>query len=224
MSTTAGGELNPVRLMGAGIQIWSAESMRFLGYGLLMLLASFVVTQLPIIGFPLALMLEGPLVAGVVHATRRIQLHERPEVDDFIAGFAQTLPLGIASLASALVAALGTVLLILPGLIAASVLWILIPVLVAEGGTLQSAFVRSWNLARPQLLPLVLLRLAFFVLEFLIVLPPMEALFKGVQPSIEQVLPALLGAWLLGPFKAILATLVYSRLRGGPERQLDERA
>jgi hypothetical protein len=224
MPATKPSSFTSTGLFKAGLHVWSMESTRFLGFGLLMLLGSFTVTQIPVLGIVLGLALEGPLVAGVALATRRVLLGERPEPEDFAGGFSNMrvfLLLASAALISMAIVGLGS-LLILPGIFAAAVFWIVVPVLVFEGGNVRTALKRCLELSRPQLFQLIVIRLLFLAVEVLVMIPVLEAMLAGGQPTLSQLMPGLLAAWLLGPFQAILATLAYFKLRGGPEGVLFE--
>ncbi len=224
MPATKPSSFTAMGLFKAGLHVWSLESTRFLGFGLLMLLGSFTVTQIPVLGFVLGLALEGPLVAGVALASRRVLLGERPETEDFAGGFSSVhafLLLASAALITMAIAGLGA-LLILPGIFAAAVFWIVIPVLVFEGGNVRTALKRCLELSRPHLFQLILIRLIFLAVEVLVMIPVLEAMLAGGQPTLNQLLPGLLAAWLLGPLRGILATLALFKLRGGPESVLVE--
>ena len=194
-------------------EIWSLEASWFLFYGFFMLAAAYAAGQVPIAGLALSLALDGPLLGGLVLATRRILLQERPEAQDFMGGFRRALPLAMLSLLISALTLLGLVLAIVPGLIVAALLSVAAPVLLLEGGGLRSCLEVSARLVRPRLWPVVALVVAQAALQVLLALPAMNALLQGQEATLTQALPLFLGLGLLGPFHGILSVVLYQRLR-----------
>lgn len=226
-------------LLRQSVETWSLESGAFLLYGLFMLVASFTVGQLPVAGLVLALALDGPLAGGVVLATRRLLLQERPEREDFLGGFrGWARAFGLATLAL-LVPLLGMAAWLavsasqgwwtsrgwgwgiwLMGLAgAASTLgaaWFFTlsaQVLLLERRDLSGSLRRSAQLVSRRPFSVALLLILLVLAQVLLALPTLAAMLAGSEPSLMQWLPFLLGMGLLGPFQGILGTLLYFRLR-----------
>jgi hypothetical protein len=226
-------------LLRQTVETWTLESGAFLLYGLFMLVASLVVGQLPLVGLVLALAVEGPLAGGLVLATRRVLLQERPEREDFLGGFTgirrslelstlalivPTLGLGswLATSASApWLQAHGLTwavsLVALPGvaltLAAAWFFAVSSQVLLLEQVPVGRSLRVSWGLVRRRPFAVAALLILFAVLQFLLALPTLLAMLAQHEPTLMQWLPLLLGMLLLSPFQGILGTLLYFRLR-----------
>ena len=203
-------------LLRQAYEIWSLEASWFLFYGFFMLAAAFALGQVPLVGLPLSLALDGPLSAGLVLATRRVTQGERPGPEDFMGGFHGARRMLLLAALSLLVSGLtvvGLVLLLVPGLIVAALLSVATPVLLLENRSLRGCLQRSTLLTRARLWPVAALALLQATLQALLSLPLVDSLLHGTEPTLPQVLPVFLGLGLLGPFHGILGTLLYFRLR-----------
>ncbi|MDP2360315.1 MAG: hypothetical protein Q8O14_06130 [bacterium] len=197
-------------------EVWSLESNWFLFYGFFMLVAAYAAGQLPVLGLPLSLALEGPLAAGLILATRRVLLEERPGVEDFMGGFRGAQRLTLLALLSLLVSTLvlaGVLLLIVPGILLASLWAVALPALMLEGGGLLDCLRTSVALTRPRLGLVAVLVVAQGLIQLLLALPMARVVLAQGQPTLAQILPFLLGLGLLGPIHGILNTLLYLRLK-----------
>jgi hypothetical protein len=193
-------------------EIWSLESSWFLFYGFFMLVVALAAGQAPLVGLPLSLALDGPLVGGLVLATRRIQQGERPGIEDFMGGFRRALPLAALSLIVAAITLAGLLLLLLPGLLAAALLGVATPVMLLESRGLRDSLEASARLVRPRLWPVATLMLLLAAVQGLLALPALGVLLRGEEPGLAQALPLFLGLGLLGPFHGILCAVLYQRL------------
>lgn len=205
------------RLLRQSFETWTLESGWFLFYGFFMLMAGAGLGQLPVAGLALALAVEGPLGVGLVMATRRVMLNERTGPEDLFTGFralALALSSSLLALAVALLSLVGLALILLPGLLAAALFSVALPVMVLEGKGVGEALKRSARLVRPRLLPILALMVAFGLVELLLALPTLQTLLAtdAAEPDTLQSLPFMLGMGLLGPLQGIVSTLLYLHL------------
>jgi hypothetical protein len=118
-----------------------------------------------------------------------------------------------ASILAALGIALGFVLLIVPGLILLTLWCLLVPVIVLEGAPAMQAFGRSRDLVRGYGMSVF----GVIVLAFLVLLAATIVVAIVLAPigngGVRQALSNLVSGVLTAPFYALVATVLYFRLR-----------
>lgn len=199
--------------------VWRQEAPRFLAFGLLATTAGLLLGQLPLIGLPLSLAVDGPLLAGLVRATRAVRAGERPGAETFLLRPEEMAPFALLALATQACVLLGSLLLLLPGLLAMAWFSVAIPEQLDEPGPLAAVLKRSALLVQPRLGSVLALSLLLSGFELLLSLPMLSMVVDGVQPGPEQLLPLLTGLCLLMPFQGIAACVLHEKLRRG--RRLD---
>jgi hypothetical protein len=206
--------LLPVLLKG--FEIWRLEAFSFLAFGVFMVAVSMLLGQVPLFGLALSLAVNGPLVAGIVHATRKSVLNEKPTINDFLKGAELMGPLMALSLVTSVLTYLGLFLLIIPGLVAHVLFCLVIPMMICEGRDIKSSIIESVNLTKQYFLPVLGLVSIFLVIEIIFTLPSLKSILQQTEPAFSVIAPAALGMVLFGPLSAIVTALLYFRLRPGP--------
>lgn len=195
--------------------LWRQEAPRFLAFGALATVVGVLVGQLPLIGLPLALAIEGPLAAGLARAAWRLRAGERPGAEDFLLRPEQWAPFLALSLTVQCLFLLGALLLVVPGLLAMAWFSVAVPAQLRTPGPLVVTLRRSVALVQPRLFSVLGLTLLLAGFELLISLPIFRSLLDGTQPTLERLLPLLIGLCLLTPLQGIAAAVLHDRLARG---------
>ncbi len=202
-------------VLSKAFDIWRLDAWRFLLYGLFMVAVSLACGSLPLAGPLLDLALSGPLFAGLVFATHRLALKERPTVEDYLGGARQMAPLMALGFVSNLLVLGGTLLFVIPGLVLNTLFAVCIPAMALERTRLRDSIRRSVELVRGSFFQVLLLTLIFGLLQLVVGMPAVLDLLTGSQPLPGTLTPLLLGMVLLEPLGGIVTALIYFRLRGG---------
>ncbi len=215
--------LNPNRnlvysVLKRGLELWSMEFVRFLAFGLFMVLLSTAAGMLPIIGLALGLAIEGPLVAGLLVAAKLTANGETPTLQAFAEGGRRFESLLLLSLVSQLICLLGGILLVVPYFLLSTALAVVLPVMVFEQLPLRDCLVRSWQLVRPRFLPVLGLIVIVELIQGVLSLPLLKQMISSTQPAPNVLFPVLLGMMLLGPLMGIWTWLLYEALAHPTDR------
>ena len=209
--------LNPNRnlilpVLKRGLELWSMEFVRFLSYGLFMVLLSAMAGMLPLIGVILGLAIEGPLMAGLFAAARMTARGESPSLQAFAEGGRGFDTLLLLSLITQLLCLLGGLLLVIPYFLLSTAFSLVLPVMVYEKLSIRDCFRRSWELVRPRFLQVLGLVLFVEMVQGVLSLPLLKQMISSAQPSPNVLFPVLLGMMLLGPLTGIWTWLLYEAL------------
>jgi hypothetical protein len=125
------------------------------------------------------------------------------------------LPVAGAAILAGIAIAIGFVFVIVPGLILLTMWAVIVPAIVVEGSSTLGAFGRSRELVRGRgwhvFGTLVVTWLILIVVDFLIGL-----LLAALPLSITNFVSTVVAGSLVGPFVALVVTLMYYRLVGTP--------
>jgi hypothetical protein len=223
--------LSLIPLLKTGFDVWRIEAPRFLIYGIFMTIMSILSGLVPMVGPLVNLAIEGPLVAGAILATQRVLSHEIPEIEDFTGGFKLLIPLMAVAFLRAVASITGLFALILPGIAIYTLLSLAIPIVLFERERPVQALITSWKRVLPAFWVVLTIGMLFGLMSLLITWPALETLFSGDSPllgsqapSMDALLPGLLGSCLLSPLSGIYVTLVYFHLREDQTGTLDTHA
>lgn len=120
--------------------------------------------------------------------------------------------LGIAGILAALAITIGLILLIVPGLVLATLWALIVPVIMLEGANVGRAFGRSRELVRGNgwsVFGLIVLVILILMVAGIVVGIALFPLPDGIEPYVRSVVSNTLTA----PFVALALTLAYYRLR-----------
>lgn len=99
-----------------GFDIFKKEPGLFIGFTLLYLVISIVLSVIPFVGAIANMAISAPLGAGFFIVAHKINKNETHSFGDFFKGFDSFMPLFLAGLVGGLITLLCTLLLILPGI------------------------------------------------------------------------------------------------------------
>lgn len=216
-------EINVGNLVNATLQVWQKNIVPFTGIAILFFIPSIILVLLAssldprtyqiadsLLNVILGPLLTAGLTFGVIEtlADRRISAGE-----SLSRGLKNALPaIGVAFLVSIIVA-VGLVLLVVPGVIAACVYAVAIPVAVAERGS--SALSRSAELTRGHrvtiFLTYLVLVVVLLVITFVLGLG-LGLLGSFLPPVLFGVFGVLIGA-AITPMYSCASIVIYQRLR-----------
>ena len=101
----------------AGWELFKKYPAGFVGYFILIVVISYILQSIPVIGWLAGLALVTPLNAGFFVVNAKLLRHQKPEFIDFFSGLKfYFLPLALFGIVSSLLITLGLILLIVPGI------------------------------------------------------------------------------------------------------------
>lgn len=220
-------EIDVGNLVNATLQVWQKNIVPFTGIAILFFIPSIILvlfagsldpTTYQVIDGILNVILGPLLTAGLTFGVIETLAGHRISAGESLSrGLKNALPaIGVAFLVSIIVA-LGLILLIVPGVIAACVYAVAIPVAVAERGS--SALSRSAELTRGHRMTIFLTYLVLLVI--LIVISVVLGIILGLlgavlPPVLFGVLGVLIGA-AVTPLYSCASIVIYQRLRESRE-------
>lgn len=98
--------------LSQGWQLFLANPGLPVAYTLILVVLSWI----PVVGFIVAAVLSGPLMAGYYFALRKQVLGQPVQFSDYLLGFNNPVPLILLAIVSGALISLGTLLLVLPGI------------------------------------------------------------------------------------------------------------
>lgn len=143
-------------------------------------------------------LLSGPVNTGIAYASLKATRNERPELGDVFRGFDRFGDSFLVSLMAALIIFAGTILCIIPGIIAAIGLMYAYSFLADRNITWSEALSSSWNLVKARFWDHLVLAIALLGINIL------GALACGI------------GVFVTGPLSAIAITVAYEDLTRQP--------
>jgi len=196
-------------LLPAALVVFAVE-------GLIRGLLTAVSPFLAILGFIVSLTAVGLYRGMVVQLVADLQDGRRDSsVGDLFRSVVPVLvPLILASLLFGLGVGIGLVLLIVPGLILATIWAVVSPVVVLEQPGVIAAFERSRKLVRGNAGP-VFGVIVVFVLIFIVVALILSAIGAALGP-VGTIVAGIISSVLTAPLLGLAGTVLYFELRGGP--------
>ncbi|MGB1299034.1 MAG: hypothetical protein ACPG8A_12195 [Psychrobium sp.] len=102
--------------LSKGWSVFAKNMGGFIGFTVVMLLISVVLSLIPIIGQIANIVISAPLMAGYYVVARKVMNGEETSFGDFFGGFDHFLPLFLAYLVSSIFIMIGMFLLLIPGI------------------------------------------------------------------------------------------------------------
>jgi hypothetical protein len=211
-------------LLKSGFDVWRIEAPRFLLYGVVIVSTSLLLGMVPLVGPLLNIAIEGPLLAGIFIATRRVLAYEVPEIEDFTGGFRLVIPLMTVALLKTLLSIAGLFLLVIPGIVVYTLFSLALPIVLFEGKEAKAALRESWKRVLPHFWIVLTVGVLLGLLSTVVTYPVLETILNEGMPSLDTLLPSLLGSCFLTPLGAIYVTLIYFGLREEQTGEVDTRA
>jgi len=109
-------EVNSMDYLKTGWETFKKNAGPFVGFTALFIVINMVIGAIPIIGNLISMGINGPLMAGFYLVAFKIFKNKQTVFGDFFKGFDFFLPLFLAGLVGGLLAGVGILLLILPGI------------------------------------------------------------------------------------------------------------
>jgi len=174
-------------------------------------------------GFALAILLVIVVYfltqAAIIYGTFQDLRGQKASVGDCITrGLSSVVPVAVGSILLSLGIMIGTILLIVPGIILTLMWWVYVPAIVVEGKGIIGAFGRSreltrgrrWHILGLMILLIVLMSVVGFIAQFVVMIIVSQG--ELAASIIEYVFNALVTA-----YTAVLAAVAYYYLRAEKE-------
>ncbi len=113
--TDKGYEVDPSKYLKEGWELFKSRAGEFIVFTVIILAASFVLSNLDFIGSLVSALITPPLYAGIIIVAFMLLRQQEVQFGDFFKGFNYFLPLVLAGIVSGILVTLGLILLIIPG-------------------------------------------------------------------------------------------------------------
>lgn len=110
------GEITIGNYFKTGWELFKKYPAGFVGYFIIIVVISFVLRLVPVIGWLAGLALVSPLNAGFFVVSAKLLRNQTPEFADFLGGLKFFLPLALFGIVSSILITIGLILLIIPGI------------------------------------------------------------------------------------------------------------